>query len=656
MKVQQLSGHMKLEPGNLAFSKTSSRRGLNQTRALGHADMQTPQTQTLYDIFSDARIRYIVPVYQRAYVWKREENWEPLWEDISRVLERYLDDPHERPAPTHFLGALVLEQQRAAPGQVDERVIIDGQQRLTTLQALLAAARLVVRDRDEDVARELGELTLNRAKTASGDLRFKVWPSKSDRAPFKSIIDPELSPSPSSQGIPGAYAYFVEAIRAWLAEDDPHSHGTERHVQALQHCLSDLLYFVTINLDDSDNAQVIFETLNARGTDLTALDLVKNIVFLLAERSREDVDALYEDYWMPTFEADDYWRQEERQGRETRPRADWFLMHWLAMELGRVVGTSSLFDTFRRDVLRATPAPSMKSLVPRLCEDARIMRGFRDYPQSTPERLFFDRLAAMDTTTLYPLALLLFRSPRVTESVRRRALGAVESWLVRRAILRLTSKNYNRLLASMIARVKADLEHADAAVVTELRASDAETAVWPSDETLRDRLQFREVYGFIGQARLRMLLEACEQDLRAGAKTEKVSLPEGLSIEHAMPQSWREHWQRPAGDDQGEAGKQRDAHLHRLGNLTLVTAPLNSSLGNAPWTIATALSPEKTKSEKRAELKNHSVLLLNQRLISHDVWDEAQIDERGKDLAERIIRTWPGPVAENWPGVDSSGR
>jgi len=616
--------------------------------------LRTPETQTVYDIFNDARIQYVVPVYQRAYGWNEEE-WEPLWEDISEVLERYLEDPNQRPSPTHFLGALVLEQQASAPGQVDERTIIDGQQRLTTLQVLLVATGRVVHDYDEPTARELAELTLNRARAASGDRRFKIWPSKIDRAAFKSIIDPELSPASGTEGIPGAYRYFVEKVREWLTDEDPHGYGRQRRIQALQQCLSDLLYFVTINLDESDNAQVIFETLNVRGTDLTALDLVKNAVFLQAERNREEINLLYEDYWRPTFEADNFWRERERQGRETRPRADWFLMHWLAMQLGRVVGTSSLYETFRRGVLRSIPAPTMKILVPRLCEDARIIRGFRELARNTPERIFFDRLDAMDTTTLYPLALLLLRSPEVTEGVRRLALGAVESWLVRRAVLRLTPKNYNRLLASMIARVKANLEHADAAVVAELRASDAETAVWPSDKSFRDRLQFGEIYGYIAQARIRMLLEACERDLRATGKTEEIPIPGGLSIEHVMPREWREHWKPPRGDNQEEAAKQREAHLHRLGNLTLVTTPLNSSISNSPWTREAALAPEKVQYEKRVELDNHSVLLLNQRLVSHDVWDEAKIDERGKDLADRIIQTWPGPDAECWPTVEKLG-
>jgi hypothetical protein len=114
---------------------------------------------------------------------------------------------------------------------------------------------------------------------------------------------------------------------------------------------------VSINLDESDNTQVIFETLNARGTGLGALDLVKNAVFLQAERESGPAQSLHDNHWEPTFEADDYWLEEIRQGRERRPRADWFLMHWLGMQLGQVVRADKLFDSFRKDVLRGPSAP-----------------------------------------------------------------------------------------------------------------------------------------------------------------------------------------------------------------------------------------------------------------------------------------------------------
>ena len=443
--------------------------------------MQQPTTQTVYDLFN-GRIQFIVPVYQRAYVWNAEENWGVFWEDIADTAERYIADPTAHVRQRHFLGPIVLDQQPVEPGGVDPRLVIDGQQRLTTLQIVLSAAAKVAQERGaSDVARELTELIFNRGRAADGDRRFKIWPSRRDRKAFLRVV--EKGATSNGVGIPGAWRYFHDHIEEWITDDgeaDP-ARQIER-IAALQTCLDSLLYVVSINLDESDNAQVIFETLNARGTGLGALNLVKNAVFLQAEREKARAESLHDDYWEPTFESDDYWLEEVRQGRERRPRADWFLMHWLAMELGQVVRSDKLFDSFRKDVLRAQLPPSMEELVPRLCEDARIMRSFDSFDPGMPEELFFSRLEALDTTTMLPIVLLLFRSTELDRPRRRRALAALESWLVRRAILRLTSKSYNRTLTSLLTLIKNDLACADEAVIQELRSSRAVTAVWPADE------------------------------------------------------------------------------------------------------------------------------------------------------------------------------
>jgi len=512
---------------------------------------------------------------------------------------------------------------------------------LTTLQIILSAAARVAQERGAgDVSRELVELIFNRGRAADGDLRFKVWPSRRDRREFLSVV--EKGTAANGTGIPGAWRYFHDRIDQWVTDDGEADavRQTER-IEALQTCLDSLLYDVSINLDESDNAKVIFETLNARGTGLGALDLVKNAIFLQAERDNAPAQSLHDDHWEPTFEADDYWLEEVRQGRERRPRADWFLMHWLAMELGQVVRADKLFDSFRKDVLRGPSSPAVEELVPRLCQDARTMRSFDSFDPGTPEELFFSRLEAMDTTTMLPIVLLLFRSAELDMARRRRALAALESWLVRRAILRLTAKNYNRTLTSLLTAIKDNLARADEAVVRELRSSQATTAVWPSDADIRARLEQGDLYGYVGQPRVRMLLEACELDVRDPAKTEAIALPAGLSIEHALPQSWEEHWPLPQGEDVEQLRMNREAHINRVGNLTLVTQPLNASLSNASW-LRSPTSP----NSKRNELAKRSVLLINQHLCQHDDWNEQLIDARGAELTDRILRTWPGPSAD----------
>lgn len=603
--------------------------------------MQAPKTQNVYELFNN-RIQFVVPPYQRAYVWSEDENWTVMWEDIEDTADHYLEEPAAHVQYRHFLGPVVLNQQYIEPGGVDPRLVIDGQQRLTTLQVILSATASVAREENaDDVADDLLKLTVNDGLGITGDLRVKVWPSKRDRAAFLAVMGGDAQ---SADTISKAWRYFRQRIKEWVTDSDKVGPEDRKvRIKGLRTCLISLLYVVSINLDESDNAQVIFETLNARGTGLGALDLVKNATFLQAEEEEQaSAEVLYEKKWEPTFEADDYWLEETRQGREKRARADWFLMHWLAMELGVVVRSDKLFDTFRKDVLRRPSRPAMTEFIPQICADAKTMRSFDQFEQGSAEELFFSRMQALDTTTMFPVALLLFRTESLSAERRLKALRALESWLVRRAILRLTAKNYNRTLTSLLEKIKERLSEADVAVVEELRSSQADTAIWPSDPEVRSRLENGDLYTFITQARVRMLLEACELDVRDPAKTEPIPLPGGLTIEHAMPQSWEEFWPVPANGDQEILKEQRAAHINRLGNLTLVTQPLNSALSKDPW-----VSPDGGRN-KRTELGTRSVLLINQQLCQNEVWNEDLIDNRGRDFTDRILRTWPGPDSPVW--------
>ena len=199
--------------------------------------------------------------------------------------------------------------------------------------APLAAAANVARAwRAEDAADLLSELVRNNEKKVKGDALFKVWPTNSNRAAFSAVMRPG-GPPPDREDdahnrIDEAYAYFARRIEDWLSEDDPDDRPIEERLRILRVTLGDLLKLVSITLEPGDNAQVIFETLNARGTPLLALDLVKNAMFQEASRQGQDVDSLYEGRWKPVLD-DDYWRIERRQGRLKRPQGELFL-HALA--------------------------------------------------------------------------------------------------------------------------------------------------------------------------------------------------------------------------------------------------------------------------------------------------------------------------------------
>ncbi|MBC7597254.1 MAG: DUF262 domain-containing protein, partial [Kineosporiaceae bacterium] len=233
------------------------------------------------DLF-EGRRHYEIPAFQRPYVWDEESQWAPLWDDVVRVAESYLIDGHKPPIPNHFLGAVVYESKKASSGDVTRHDVIDGQQRMTTLQLLLDAAHQVLAERGHDKeAEKLEELILNKASTFKGKVeRFKLWPSQADRGAFAHAMDPEEAWEGQHRVIE-AHDFFRRETARWLmgtADDDcvvPPGSG-ERRAEELSSTLEHRLVVVAIDLSGHEDSQLIFETLNDRGTPLLKADLIKN--------------------------------------------------------------------------------------------------------------------------------------------------------------------------------------------------------------------------------------------------------------------------------------------------------------------------------------------------------------------------------------------
>ena len=406
--------------------------------------MIDPRLVTLQDLFVD-RVHYEVPIYQRPYVWERDEQWLPLWQDVVDAASGRLTG---QPL-AHFLGAIVIELRSADPGRVKVFSVIDGQQRLMTVQVLLASLREVAREHDESRVSDLDRMLSNDGRHADGPLAFKVWPSEDDRETFRLTVRPDdgAAVPTDGKGIHGAYHFFKAAIDEWLGVGED---ATDR-LDALQDTVEGLLQVVAIQLDGSTDAQIIFETLNSRGADLTSLDLAKNSLLRQAAREEVKVGELHATYWQPALGEGKYWLQTVRQGRYTSERADLFLMHWLTMRTGKPPRVQRLFADFRRLIMQADPPPQAADIVKELSSDAKTYRSFDEFDRASVEGRFFHRLDLMDTTTLIPVALLLFRSKELSVERRQRALRALESWLVRRMMLGANTQHYNRLLAALLA-------------------------------------------------------------------------------------------------------------------------------------------------------------------------------------------------------------
>lgn len=586
-----------------------------------------------------ADAQYVVPMFQRPYVWEREKQWEPLWQDCIDVVEALRDayarhgnkSKAEVEVAPHFLGAVVLDPLSTPTGEINARHVIDGQQRLTTLQLLISAVHSVAAGYD-DLGRHqrvFEKLIANDADLVSArapEQRFKVWPTKFDRDAFVAAMNGQDSPGRPAE----AHNYFVEACAAWAEEARAEGHLVESF-DALQVVIRGFLKVVTIDLEPNDNAQAIFEVLNARGTELLAVDLIKNLVFRQAEEAGEDVERLYHEYWQ-RFDTE-HWRREVRVGRLTKARADQFLTYWIVMKTGRDVHAQQIFPAFR--ALLAERSGTVESVVSDLALHATEFDKFEDYPPESPEGLFFYRLSEIDISVFMPLALLIFGSDLSLSRERRRwVMAAIESWLIRRAMLRAPTKDYNKAVPLMIARARENVSTPAETIVAALRNFEGPNRSWPTDQAIRDQLVTQPMYGSLKQSRLRMFLEAIEDDMR-GTMAEQRAPRATLHIEHIMPQVWQTNWPL-AETAKLEERDERNRSVHRIGNLTLLTRGLNSAESNLGWL------------EKRRLMRDFTVLKLNVALLDHDDWNEATIKARGEQLAARVLRLWPGPHAVSW--------
>ncbi len=590
--------------------------------------------------------RLVVPLFQRPYVWNEENQWEPLWNDVVRLADRVLQRPQERPFP-HFLGAVVLQQVQNAAGTLQERTIIDGQQRLTTLQLLFDSlhAELLAANAKAPALRLEALVSNAEPFCRQPEDRFKVWPTNRDRPAFNAVmgatppIDYDALPCAGERMVE-AHRYFSEQARVWLNAGGPEHVDTR--ATAVETVVRDLLQMVVIDLGADENAQEIFETLNARGAQLTAADLIKNFVFQRLQESDADVEEAYEHSWKDFESA--FWEAEVSVGRLRYPRSSLFLNHWLSARTGEEVVAREVFSRFKTYAMDVA-----KPMAVTLSEIARASQQYRSFIEAGAQStgsidrlgLFSYRTSVLESEVIKPLVLFLLdpEQPSVPEAQLNKSLCVFESWMVRRMLVRVPTKSYTQLIAELITHLTTvERAHTGEAIETFLVGQTSASRYWPDDDEVRQELRVLPAYRRLGRGRLRMVLEAIE-DHRRGWKEGHVAIgadrvPRGMYvIEHVMPRKWEVHWPHPDG---ARGAGEREALIHTIGNLTLLSSKLNSKVSNGPWL---------GESGKRHGLEAHDALFLNRVLVKSatEAWTDAAILARSDELAQIIIDVWPAP-------------
>ncbi len=594
--------------------------------------------------------RMLVPLFQRPYVWNEELQWEPLWRDLERVTQRTLDDMHTPPEP-HFLGAVVVQAMAVQVGDLAENIIIDGQQRLTTLQLLLDAlhAEAMLVGADAAAKRLLPLIQNDEAFCSHPEDRFKVWPTNRDRPAFNDVmaatppVDYDMLDYAHTRLVQ-AHAYFAHTAREFI-----HRAGEEQCIAratALERAARDQIQMVVIQLSADENAQEIFETLNARGALLTAADLIKNFVFQRLLETGADVEAAYNAYWRE-FETT-FWEQDVTSGRLTFNRTSLFLNHWLIARTGSDVLAREVFARFKHYADFECGIP-MFELLQQLARASRVYREIVEASESKVESatrrdLFAYRMKVLESDITKIILLWLYdpeqqRARPISDVVLDRCLDLLETWLVRRTLVRATPKGLNKVFVDLIGVLNAaDRQRADEVLHQFIYGLKGETVYMPDDMEVRTELHATPTYKRFSRGRLRMILEAIEDHVRgyhAGTRprTESRVAKYSLSIEHLMPQQWKVAWSAPDDGDE----ERRAVRIHQLGNLTLITQSLNSSVSNGAWSGV--------NGKVHAIQKYSMMVMTNDVVTKHaDAWADADIDGRTERMIDIILAIWSVPA------------
>ncbi len=599
----------------------------------------------------------------------------PFWDDLQSKADKLLEGP---PKFHHYMGALILAPgaDGYSVGRISSVLVVDGQQRLSTFQLFLAALRTVATERTQaGIVDKLDVYIFNDKRGAApnalpSDL-LKLVPTPADRAIFRDLMTESFATVRARHPdafyknggiIKGrapkallAFLYFQEKISHyadwgsvdpdlddWLesfGKEDPSDGLAGQRLQALTDAL--LLHFklVVITLEEGDDAQVIFETLNSRGEPLLAMDLVRNNIFHRAEALGESAEQLFDTRWKP-FDAH-FWKEDAPRAKPKRPRIDHFLSYALTAQTGQETSLRELYAEYRQFI-----RPKGKARFASVSEELDALLRFNpiyealETGKGDPNVAWLGRkLAVWEIATVYPLVFATAVAD-ISDTDKRAIYDLIYSYIVRRAICGLTAKNMNKNFARIVSIFReqgVSLENFRSSFVGQTGPA----VRFPGDAELTEAVLNQPIYkNILRSERLIDIYWELEKTTRTKFQVDD-RRPDYLSIEHILPQTWVTYWPLRDGrivpatriytdEEMAAAARDRDSYRHRMGNLTLVTAPLNSSMQNQGF-------------NKKRERLSKSLLAMNGSIAEANNWDEDGIIRRGHELAKLAIGLWQAP-------------
>lgn len=571
---------------------------------IGDDFLQAGET-TLNKLLNTSR-QFIVPIFQRNYSWQKSQ-YEQLWFDILRASKF-------KEKQNHFIGSIVYIDMGTPAGRPQQLLLIDGQQRLTTISILLCA----IKDYVQKFNLETKLINLAKIKNQflynSDEIdedKYKLLLNVQDKETYIKLIDNTIfTVNKPATNIIKCYEFFYERIEDFIKE-----YGQIDEIYAGIFKLS----LVSISLDkDSDNPQMIFESMNSTGKDLSQTDLLRN--YLLMDLTPEKQTRLYKTYWKPMEElfGEDIYKNDVN-------KFDYFIRDFLTLksDTGHICKINNVYENFKRYYLDNN------------CEKFAVLKDLFTYAKyyacidllqenDDELKLYWQEFKKLDSHVVYPFLLKLYDDYSCQILIKedfKKILQVVISYLWRRAICEIPTNSLSKTFATLYQAVDKE-DYVNSIIKAFVFKSSYKR--FSSDYEVREKLQTKDIYHF----RLRKyLLEALENYYHK----EPIDLnTANYTIEHIMPQNIEHNlsWQQMLGENWQEV---HSLYLHTLGNLTITG--YNAEMSNKSF-------GEKVNGESGFK---HSHLKLNESIVQCDVWNKKAIQRRTNILTDIILKIWKYP-------------
>ena len=536
------------------------------------------------DFIGENKVLFRIPVYQRNYDWS-EANCTRLLDDIKHILDT---------GTKHFLGTIVFMASKDNGFSLSEYIIIDGQQRLTTMMLFLKALCDLAEKNETEIAEEIKEDFLHNKHCKEED-KIKLKPIKSDNEQYLALLNNDSTTLDSEGHIAQNYTKAYERFEGWIKN----GFSCNQILEALEK-----LQIVGIELTKGeDDPQIIFESINSTGLDLTASDLIRN--FLLMDAVNQD--DLYENYWLPIEKA-------LKRGKDYS-NLNLFFYNYVVYKAVAPVNNSRLYENFVKQF-------KLNNFTPEICLKelkiyAQIFQAFvYDEGKYNPNIKYYLRcLRQLKQTTSYPFLMHVFydfENKIIDEITVEKILQFILSYLLRRMVCRVPSNSLRGLfiyLYNRIFKVEGNKTKYYEAINKFLSILQTKDAI-PSDVDFKKELETSNLYNNS------VLCKFVLMDLENGNGKEMLKV-ENLTIEHIMPQTPNSDWAHISPEEHEE-------WCHTLGNLSVTG--YNSELSN------------KSFAEKKEIIKENSkAIVLNQDVWNQDSWDINNIKNRAERLSGMLL-------------------